>query len=102
MNHAKSIIANIRAVRNSKNKSLKLMIDNGEVFIDDVKLAPVEGRFPARKRIPAGHWDGDHRSTCGFIRLLGRAWDDLTVRCGGLPTRLPVLRGTGFGQLDGC
>ena len=40
------------AVRNSKNKSLKLKIDNGEVFIDGVKLAPVEGSFPAREQIP--------------------------------------------------
>ena len=38
-----------QTVRNSKNKSLKLEIDCGEVFIDGVKLAPVKGRFPARE-----------------------------------------------------
>ena len=40
------------AVRNCKNKSLKLEIDNGEVFIEGVKLAPVEGHFPVPDVIP--------------------------------------------------
>ena len=40
------------AVRNCKNKSLKLAIDNGEVFIEGVKLAPVDGHFPVPEIIP--------------------------------------------------
>ena len=40
------------AVRNCKNKTLKLEIDNGEVFIEGVKLAPVDGRFPIPEIIP--------------------------------------------------
>ena len=39
-------------VRNCKNKTLKLEIDCGEVFIDDVKLAPVKGSFPPKEQIP--------------------------------------------------
>ena len=39
-------------VRNCKNKKLKLEIDCGEVFIDDVKLALVKGRFPSKEQIP--------------------------------------------------
>ena len=39
------------AVRNCKNKTLTLEIDNGEVFIGDVKLAPVKGRFPIPETI---------------------------------------------------
>ena len=39
-------------VRNSKNKTLKLEIDCGEVFIDDVKLAPIKGHFPQKEQIP--------------------------------------------------
>ena len=34
------------AVRNCKKKTLELEVENGEVFIDDVMLAPVNGRFP--------------------------------------------------------
>ena len=40
------------AVRNCKNKTLKLEIDNGEVFIEGVKLASVEGHFPVPEIIP--------------------------------------------------
>ena len=40
------------AVRNCKNKTLNLELDNGEVFIGDVKLAPVKGRFPMPETIP--------------------------------------------------
>ena len=40
------------AVRNSKAKTLNLEVDYGEVFIGDVKLAPVNGRFPVPKAIP--------------------------------------------------
>ena len=40
------------AVRNSKKKTLDLEIENGEVFIDDVMLAPVNGRFPVPENIP--------------------------------------------------
>ena len=40
-----------QTVRNCKNKTLKLEIDNGEVFIDGVKLASVKGSFPAREQI---------------------------------------------------
>ena len=39
-------------VRSCKNKTLKLEIDCGEVFIDDVKLAPIKGHFPAKEQIP--------------------------------------------------
>jgi len=39
-------------VRNSKNKTLKLEIDCGEVFIDDVMLAPIKGHFPQKEQIP--------------------------------------------------
>ena len=40
------------AVRSSKNKTLKLEIDKGEVFIDGVKLAPIKGNFPPKEQIP--------------------------------------------------
>ena len=40
------------AVRNSKKKTLDLEIENGEVFIDDVMLAPVNGHFPVPENIP--------------------------------------------------
>ena len=39
-------------VRSSKNKTLKLEIDCDEVFIDDVKLAPIKGHFPTKDQIP--------------------------------------------------
>jgi len=39
-------------VRGCKNKTLKLEIDCGEVFIDDVKLAPIKGHFPPKEQIP--------------------------------------------------
>ena len=39
-------------VRNCKNKTMKMEIDCGEVFIDDVKLAPVKGSFPPKEQIP--------------------------------------------------
>lgn len=34
------------AVRNCRNKTLKLEIDCGEVFIDGVQLASIGGQFP--------------------------------------------------------
>ena len=40
------------AVRNSKNKTLKLEIDKSEVFLDGVKLAPIKGNFPPKEQIP--------------------------------------------------
>ena len=40
-----------QTVRNSKNKTLKLEIDNGEVFIDGVKLAPLKGHFPPKEKL---------------------------------------------------
>ena len=40
------------AVRNCKNKTLKLEVDSGEVYIDGVKLAPVKGCFPVQELIP--------------------------------------------------
>ena len=39
------------AVRNCKKKTLELEVENGEVFIDDVMLAPVKGRFPVPEAI---------------------------------------------------
>ena len=41
-----------QTVRNSKIKTLNLEVDNGEVFIGDTKLAPVNGRFPIPRAIP--------------------------------------------------
>ena len=40
------------AVRNCKNKTLKLEIESDEVFIEGVKLNPVKGDFPEPERIP--------------------------------------------------
>ena len=40
------------AVRNCKNKTLKLAIDNGEVFIDSVKLAQIKGNIPVKENYP--------------------------------------------------
>ena len=40
------------AVRNCRNKSLGLGVENGGVFIDGMKLAPVNGRFPVPDDIP--------------------------------------------------
>ena len=40
------------AVRNCKKKTLVLEIENGEVYIDGVMLAPVNGRFPVPDDIP--------------------------------------------------
>lgn len=41
-----------QAVRNCKNKTLKFEIDCREVFIDDVKMAPVKGSFPQKEQVP--------------------------------------------------
>ena len=40
------------AVRNCKNKCLKFEYDCGEIFFDDVMMAPVKGHFPLKERIP--------------------------------------------------
>jgi len=40
------------AVRNCKKKTLDMEVENGEVFIDGVMLAPVNGRFPVPDDIP--------------------------------------------------
>ena len=40
------------AVRNCKNKTLKLEIDDGKVFIEGIKLAPVDGQFLVPEIIP--------------------------------------------------
>lgn len=40
------------AVRNCKKKTLDLEVENGEVFVDGVMLAPVNGRFPVAEDIP--------------------------------------------------
>ena len=40
------------AVRNCKKKTLELEVENGEVSIEGVKLAPVNGRFPIPDDIP--------------------------------------------------
>ena len=39
-------------VRSCKNKTLKLEVDCGEVFIDGVKLAAIKGNFPPKEQIP--------------------------------------------------
>ena len=41
-----------QTVRNCKKKDLEIEVDCGEVYIDDIKLTPVKGRFPAREVIP--------------------------------------------------
>ncbi len=41
-----------QTVRNNKTKTLNLEVDNGEVFIGDIKLTPVNGRFPLPKKHP--------------------------------------------------
>ena len=41
-----------QTVRNSKNKSLKLEFENGEVSIDGIKLAPIPGSFQPKGQIP--------------------------------------------------
>ena len=40
------------AVRNSKNKTVSLEIKDGEVIIEGVKLASVEGNFPEKEVVP--------------------------------------------------
>ena len=40
------------AIRNCKKKTVEIEVENGEVFIDDVMLAPVKGRFPQTEQIP--------------------------------------------------
>ena len=40
------------AVRNCKKKTLDLEVENAEVYIDGVKLAPVNGRFSVPENIP--------------------------------------------------
>ena len=40
------------AVRNCKKKTLDLEVDSGEIFFDDVMMAPVKGHFPLKERIP--------------------------------------------------
>lgn len=39
------------AVRNCRNKTLKLEYDCGEIFVDDVMMPKVNGDFPPRERI---------------------------------------------------
>ena len=39
------------AVRNGKNKTLKLEYDGGEIFIDGAMMPKVKGNFPPRERI---------------------------------------------------
>ena len=41
-----------QVVRNNKSKTLNMEIENDEVFIGDVMLAPVKGRFPVPEIIP--------------------------------------------------
>jgi len=40
------------AVRNCKNKTLKFEYDSGEIFFDDIMMAPVRGHFSPKERIP--------------------------------------------------
>jgi len=40
------------AVRNCKKKTLDLSVENGEVFFEDAKLAPVNGCIPVSDNIP--------------------------------------------------
>ena len=39
------------AVRNCKNKTLKLEVDSGKVVIEDARMAPVNGHFPLKEKI---------------------------------------------------
>ena len=60
------------AVRNSKNKTLKLVIDNSEVSIEGFKLAPVKGCFSEPEQIP----DQDVATTplpANFVEILSTA-----------------------------
>ena len=60
------------AIRNCKNKTLKLEIDNGEVFIEGVKLAPVKGSLPKPEQIP----DQDVATTplpVNFVEMISAA-----------------------------
>ena len=60
------------AVRNSKNKTLRLDVSNGEVSIEGVKLAPVKGSFPEPEQIP----DQDVATTplpVNFVEMLSAA-----------------------------
>ena len=41
-----------QTVRNCKKKELEIEVDCGEIYIGDIKLAPVKGRFPAKEIIP--------------------------------------------------
>ena len=40
------------AVRNSKKKTIVLGFDNGDIFIEGIKLSPIAGRFPEPDVIP--------------------------------------------------
>ena len=40
------------AIRNCKNKTLKFECDCGEIYIENVSMAPVKGHFPLKERIP--------------------------------------------------
>ena len=60
------------AVRNSKNKTLRLEVSNGEVSIEGVKLAPVKGSLPEPEQIP----DQDVATTPlpdNFVEMLSAA-----------------------------
>ena len=41
-----------QVVRNCKKKDMEIEVDCGEIYIDDVKLASVKGRFPVPEVIP--------------------------------------------------
>ena len=60
------------AVRNSKNKTLRLEVSNGEVSIEGVKLALVKGSLPEPEQIP----DQDVATTplpVNFVEMLSAA-----------------------------
>ena len=60
------------AVRNCKKKTLGLDVENGEVFIEGVKLTPVKGSFPEPEQIP----DQDVATTSlpeNFVEVLSAA-----------------------------
>ena len=40
------------AIRNCKKKTVEIEVENGEVFIEGVMLAPVKGHFPQTEQIP--------------------------------------------------
>ena len=88
-------------VRNCKNKTLKLEIDCGEVFIDDVKLAPIKGHFPLKEQIPdqditVTELPGDTLSALSLLAPITDKGTDVRKVLGGIN-----ISGDGFTATNG-